>query len=340
VYVGADLSRDVTRFFDPGTAAKAFVVTHPGLVDAAKPVVDSLTAAGLETTVLPVDDGEASKSLSVAGELLEALTASKANRRDLVVSFGGGVISDLAGFVASIYHRGMPVVHVPTSLLAQVDAAIGGKTAVNLPQGKNLAGTIHQPLAVICDVSLLRALPPEELNAGMAEVIKCALVADPKLVDVIRTGIARITDRDEDTMVEVVRRAAGVKAAIVSADERDLGAREVLNYGHTFGHALEHVTHLRHGEAVAVGMMAEAHLAAGLGMLPAADVEVHRALLDVVGLPVAASFETGEVLEALEHDKKHRGEVRFVLLDGIGMARRGITATREQMVDALRRVAR
>ena len=339
VHIGPDLSRDLNRFFDTARASKAFLVTQPDLVEAAKPAVDSLTEGDLEVVVLTIDDGEQSKDFGVAGRLLGTLADHEARRDDVVISFGGGVVCDLAGFVASIYNRGIPVVHVPTSLLAQVDAAIGGKTAVNLPHGKNLVGTIHQPLAVVCDVSLLRTLPAEEVRAGLAEAIKCALITGRRAVESLLERIPAALAVDEDVLVTIVRDAVATKAAVVAADERELGKREVLNYGHTFGHALEHSTGMRHGDAIAVGMMAAAHLAVDLGMLDPDDVELHRRLLQQAGLPVATPFDMDQVVAALRHDKKNRAEIRFVLLSAIGAPQRGVTATPDQIASALRKVS-
>lgn len=336
--VGADLSSDVAARVDLPGCERAFVLTHPSLVDAAKPVADSFGSRGIDTEVLIVDDGEASKSLAVAGRLLEQIAGRGAHRNDVVIGFGGGVVCDLAGFVASTYHRGMRVVHVPTTLLAQVDAAIGGKTAVNLSHGKNLVGTFHQPEAVICDVSLLRSLPDEELRSGLAEVVKYGLIADPDLLATLPARAAGLLARGEEELISTVRRSAAIKASIVSADERDRGHREILNYGHTFGHAIEHVTGMRHGEAISIGMMAAAHLSIALGLLDDAALEAHRSCLLAMGLPVAASFDGRAVLHALKHDKKHMGSVRFVLLEAIGAVRTGVEADDHEIAVALRKV--
>jgi len=338
VHVGADLARSPARFVPVPPGGKVFLITHPSLVDAAKVVIDPLSES-TAVHVLTVPEGESSKSMIGAAALLEDLAAKGAGRRDVVVSFGGGVVSDLAGFVASTYHRGMALVHVPTSLLAQVDAAIGGKTAVNLPQGKNLVGTFHQPLAVICDVTFLRSLPDDELRAGLAEVIKAGLIADERLAELVAERIGDIFTRDDDVLIEIVRRSAGIKAGIVAADEREAGPREVLNYGHTFGHALEHTTSLRHGEAVAIGMMAAAHLAHDLGLLDDAAVEFHRRVLGTAGLPTAAVFDLDEAMDVLGRDKKHREGLRFVVLDAIGGPARVVPADRDQTVVAFRKVS-
>lgn len=339
VHVGPGAARELGSSFEAPHATKAFVVTHPGLTESAGTTVGSLADRGLEVTVLTVDEGEASKDLVVAGRLLEQLAEAGATRHDVVVSFGGGVVSDLAGFVASVYHRGMRVVHVPTSLLAQVDASVGGKTAVNLESGKNLVGTIHQPLVVVCDTSLLKTLPDAELRAGMAEVIKMALITGQRAVDAVIEAMPAALARDEDALTEIVRDAVVAKAAVVAADERDDGLREILNYGHTFGHAVEHVTRVRHGEAVSIGMMAAGHLAVSLGMLGEGVVDLQRNMIEMAGLPVAASFDLGAVRSALRRDKKNRDEVRFVLLSDVGAPKRGVSAPEDLVARALSRVS-
>ncbi|HEX2058371.1 MAG TPA: 3-dehydroquinate synthase [Actinomycetota bacterium] len=328
----------------PEDAEKAFVVTHPELEGMAGDVVAALAAAGLKTQTLTVPAGEASKSLAEATRLLGELAASRAHRHDLVVGFGGGVVTDLAGFVASTYHRGMAVVHVPTTLLGQVDAAIGGKTAVNLPQGKNLVGTFHQPRAVVCDVATLRTLPPEELAAGLAEVVKYGLIADPSLLDLVEARADEIAAADPAVLIEVVTRSAAIKAGIVSLDEKEGGPRAHLNYGHTFGHAMEHVTAgsprpLRHGEAVALGMMTAAYAAHELGRIDEAAVAAHRRALEASRLPVSAEFDIGDLEDAWRHDKKYRRGVRFVLLAGLGRPEAGVEVDRNTLAAAVRRLS-
>lgn len=337
VFVGSDISASIAELVQP-TSSRAFVVTHQHLTAAAKPLIDSLATSGAEVETLTVDEGEASKSLEVAGRLFEEMARLHANRNDLVVGFGGGVVCDLAGFVASTYHRGIKVVQVPTTLLAQVDASIGGKTAVNLPVGKNLVGTFHQPSAVLCDVSLLRSLPEAEMRSGLGEVIKYGLIADPSLLDLVASSAGRIMERDEDLLTTLVRRSVTIKAGVVSMDEHETGRREILNYGHTFGHAIEHSTGLRHGEAIAVGMMAAAHLSVQLGMLDDGVVTRHRSVLEAAGLPTRATMDTDATFEVLKQDKKSRGGFRFVLLDAIGSPRTGVTAADEQVRAALRSV--
>jgi 3-dehydroquinate synthase len=328
----------------PADAEKAFLVTHPDLEDVSAEVAAGLSASGLKTHVIAVPAGEKSKSLAVAEGLLTDLADLGAHRRDLLVGVGGGVITDLAGFVASVYHRGMPVVHVATSLLAQVDAAIGGKTAVNLPQGKNLAGTFFQPLGVVCDVGTLQTLPQAEVVAGLAEVVKYGLIADPSLLTLVTERIDSILARDASVLSEVVTRSAAIKAAVVGGDETESGARAHLNYGHTFGHAMEHVTArtsspLRHGEAVALGMMAAAFAARELGRIDEDTVTAHRRPLEAAGLPVSAAFDLTDLEEAWQHDKKYRRGVRFVLLAGLGRPEAGVEVGRETLSRALRRLS-
>ncbi|HYO60974.1 MAG TPA: 3-dehydroquinate synthase family protein, partial [Actinomycetota bacterium] len=267
-----------------------------------------------------------------------------AHRHDLVVAIGGGVVTDLGGFVASTYHRGMAVVHVPTTLLGQVDAAIGGKTAVNLPQGKNLVGTFHQPRAVVCDVSVLRTLPREEVAAGLAEVVKYGFIEDQDLLGVVEARAGDVFAADPGVLVEIVRRSAAIKAAIVAKDETEGGPRAHLNYGHTFGHAMEHVTAgtgapLRHGEAVALGMMTAAYAAHQLGRIDEAAVATHRRVLEAARVPVSATFHLADLEEAWRHDKKYRRGVRFVLLAGLGRPEAGVEIDRGTLEKALRRLS-
>lgn len=264
-----------------------------------------------------VPPGETSKSLEAAGRVLEVMAASRIRRGDLVLALGGGMVTDLAGFVASIYQRGVAVVHVPTTLLGQVDAAIGGKTGVNLGAGKNLAGTFHQPRAVIADVSLLATLPAAEFRSGMAEVTKYGFCFDPPLLE--RLGDA--ASGDPMLLEEIVGRSVEHKAKFVAADEFDAGMRLKLNYGHTLGHALEAYGAYRrwtHGEAIAIGMVFAAALAEEAGVAGVPLLARHVEVLTGLGLPVRDDFDRNEVLRFLEADKKHAGSMRWVLLKQIG----------------------
>jgi 3-dehydroquinate synthase/shikimate kinase/3-dehydroquinate synthase len=324
----------------PG-AEKAFVVTHPSLHEYASPVLTGLEGAGLEPIVFFVPEGERCKSLDEVSELYDKLAANQAHRHDVVVTFGGGAVSDCAGYVASTFARGMPLVHVPTTLLSQVDASIGGKTAVNLKSGKNLVGTIYQPTLVVTDVGFVATCPPEEIRSGLAEVVKYGFISDPGLLELVRDSMDRILGADPDVLARVVSRCAAIKAEIVSVDETESGVRAHLNYGHTFAHAIEKVNEysgIRHGEAVAVGMMAAACLANELGLLDDDAVELHKDVLTAAGLPSTSTLELGELEEAWRLDKKYKNGVRFVLLSGIGRPETGVEAPRPALLRTLERI--
>lgn len=333
------VAAETVRLLSP---EKVFVVVAPPVEAVARSLADDLEAEGIESHILPIPDGETDKSPATATRLLESLAERGAHRTDAVIGVGGGVITDLAGFVASTYGRGIAVAHVPTTLLGQVDAAIGGKTGVNLPQGKNLVGTFHQPLFVICDVEVLATLPQAELVAGMAEVIKCGLIAAPEILDIVLANAPAILARDPDVLDTLVRAAVTVKARVVASDERDGSLRAVLNYGHTFGHAIELATGfgaIRHGEAVALGMMAAAYTAREMDLLDDAAVDLHRRVLDAVGLPVAADLDLDRLEDAWKLDKKHDGGTRFVLLEAVGKPRVGLQPPRDALARALERMS-
>ena len=309
----------------PG-AEKAFVVTDDAVAALAlAPLGASLERRGLRVVRLSVPRGEAAKTLGEAERLLRGLAAAEAHRDDIVVALGGGSVGDLAGFVAATYMRGVAIVQVPTSLTAQVDAAVGGKTAVNLPEGKNLVGAFHQPLAVLADVDLLATLPERDVRAGLAEVAKVAFALDGDLLDLLETRTDAVLARDPGVLAPVVEAGVRAKAGVVAADERDGGARLVLNYGHTLGHALERLDGFgarTHGEAVAIGMRFAARLALRLGIGHAALVARQDALLAALGLGATEDLPpTDDVLAALRIDKKYAGGLRFVLLEDLARPR-------------------
>lgn len=343
VFVGSGASGKLADVLPPlPNAELAYLITHESLEPLAAPLIESLESRDLAVHVAVVVEGEEAKSLDAVGLLYDDLAARGLHRTDLVVGFGGGVVTDVAGFVASTYNRGTAVVHVPTTLLGQVDAAIGGKTGVNLAVGKNLVGTIHHPLAVLCDVALLQTLDEAELRSGLAEVVKYGLITSPELLDRIEASIPGVMERDEAVLTDVVATCASLKAAIVALDERDTSLRARLNYGHTFAHAIEQTSGygtLRHGEAVALGMMAAAHLAAELGRSDQTVVARHREVLKTAGLPTTAELDLESLEKAWRLDKKYAGEVRFVLLDGIGRPAIGVTAPRAAQAKALERMA-
>ncbi|HEY8201869.1 MAG TPA: 3-dehydroquinate synthase [Actinomycetota bacterium] len=302
-------------------ARRAVLVADANVVAWAKPAAESL-GRRLEVEVLEVAAGERSKSLEVAGGLLEELGKLGIRRHDVVLGLGGGMVGDLAGFVGSVWQRGVAVVQLPTSLLAMVDAAIGGKTAVNLSCGKNLVGTFHQPAAVVADTRTLTTLPEREYRSGLAEVAKYGFSLDPPILDLLEANLDRVAARDPDLLEELVARSAGIKARIVAEDELDLkDRRAILNYGHTFGHALEldgGYERWLHGEAISVGLVFAATLAGASGLLDQDAVERHRSVLDRLGLPTRADFDPGAMAARWSMDKKHRGVQHWVLLRGIG----------------------
>jgi 3-dehydroquinate synthase len=258
----------------------------------------------------------------VFGTLLHQLASQEAHRDDVIVGLGGGTVTDLAGFVASTYMRGMRLVHVPTTVIGQVDAAIGGKTAVNLPEGKNLVGTFHQPIAVVCDVEALRTLPDRDFRSGLGEVAKYALALDTELLESLERDPRPVLERDLTALSTLVARCVRIKAGTVAADERDTGVRMFLNYGHTLGHALERVESYAgrsHGEAIAVGMVFAARLAETRGL--AVDGLVGRTvrLLTSLGLVTDGALPpVRDILSAFRMDKKFHAGVRFVLLEDVG----------------------
>jgi 3-dehydroquinate synthase len=298
------------------------IVTNSVVAPLYLKAVKSATGAASEIIVA---DGEQAKGWPGVEGLIDALVAARLGRDGLVVALGGGVIGDLAGFAAAIYQRGVPYVQVPTTLLAQVDSSVGGKTAINHARGKNMIGAFHQPRAVIADVATLDTLPARELRAGLAEVIKHGLALDAAFVDWLESNVEKILQRDRAALVYAVRRSCELKAGIVAADERESGARALLNLGHTFGHAIEAGTGYGawlHGEAVAAGMVMAAELSLLSGMISKGDVARVRRLLERAGLPVRGpALGAARMLELMALDKKvAAGRVRFIMLEAIGKA--------------------
>ena len=280
-----------------------------------------------ESLFLELPDGERAKDLTVAACCWSALGHAGFTRSDAMVSVGGGAVSDVAGFVAGTWLRGVRIVHIPTTLLGMVDAAVGGKTAINTDEGKNLVGVFHPPAGVLCDLDFLATLPPAEYVSGLAEVIKAGFIADPVILDLVEKDPAAAAREGGPHARELVERAVRVKAAVVSADLREalpteagIG-REMLNYGHTLGHAIEKVEHylIRHGEAISIGMVYAAELAQRAGRLRAEIVDRHRRILASVGLPITYGDRAWpDLLDAMKVDKKARGDrLRFVVLDDL-----------------------
>ena len=287
---------------------------------------EAFEGGGIETHVLTAKFGESAKSLETATRIYSWLAERRAERGDTVVAMGGGVVGDLAGFVAATWLRGVPFVQLPTSLAAMVDASIGGKVAVNLPAGKNLVGAFHQPRLVLQEITFLETLPEREMSAGWAEAIKHGLILDAELLDTFERYADDMRSLSGDRAVEAIRRSVAIKAEVVSADEFERGdTRVLLNYGHTVGHAIEAVSgygRYLHGEAVSIGMMAAALIAQSLGMIDDELVERQRAVLARYGLPTrAGGLSVDAVIEATKSDKKTRGgTIRWVLLEGPGKA--------------------
>jgi 3-dehydroquinate synthase len=296
--------------------ARAVVVHAPPLRAAAGGAVELLQTAGVAAEAVVVPDGEAAKSAEVAAGAWEEFGRLGLTRSDAVVGIGGGAVTDLAGFLAATWMRGVRVVQVPTSLLGMVDAAVGGKTGINTAAGKNLVGAFHPPAAVLADTDSLAGLPDAEFRSGLAEVVKCGFIADAEILRLLEADPTGRRDTEE-----LIARAVQVKADAVGQDLHDTGVREFLNYGHTLAHAIERVEDFgwRHGEAVAVGLVFAAELAGQAGLLTRAEVDRHRALVAAMGLPTTYAGDWDRLQPVMRVDKKARGaSLRFVVLDGIG----------------------
>jgi 3-dehydroquinate synthase len=329
VLVGYGLLAEVPALLGAGVQRVA-LLHPPTMIKTAEQLSHLLTAAGLEPVRIDVPDAEAAKSVAVAERCWSILGNAGFTRSDGVVGLGGGATTDLAGFVAATWLRGVRVVMVPTSLLGMVDAAVGGKTGINTAEGKNLVGCFYEPAGVICDLDLLATLPSPHLVAGMAEVIKCGFIADPEILTMIESDPTSAVRPDSPVLRDLVERAVSVKARVVAADFRETTStgstvgRELLNYGHTIGHAIERRERFgwRHGDAISVGMVFAAELARLAGRLDQPTADRHRAVLSSVGLPTnyaADAFD--DLLHTISLDKKTRGStLRFVILNGLASA--------------------
>ncbi|WP_040336603.1 3-dehydroquinate synthase [Candidatus Blastococcus massiliensis] len=314
VFIGAGAQMELARVLE-GTA-RAVVVHAPPLAAAAGAAVETLQTAGVAAEAVVVPDGEAAKTADVAAGAWEQFGRLGLTRTDAVVGIGGGAVTDLAGFLAATWARGVRVIQVPTSLLGMVDAAVGGKTGINTSAGKNLVGAFHPPAAVLADTDALAGLPGAEFRSGLAEVVKCGFIADAEILRLLAEDPTGRLDTEE-----LIARAVQVKADAVGQDLRDTGVREFLNYGHTLGHAIERIEDFgwRHGEAVAVGLVFAAELAGQAGRLTADEVDRHRTLVAAMGLPVRYAGDWARIQQVMRVDKKARGaSLRFVVLDGIG----------------------
>lgn len=298
---------------------------------------------GADRTPIIVEDGERYKNLNTVARILDALVKAQADRSTVLIAVGGGVIGDMVGFSAATYLRGLPIVHVPTTLLAQVDSAIGGKTGVNHPLGKNLIGSFHAPSLVVADPVVLGTLPRREFRAGLYEVIKYGVIADPALLDRIRDSMPAIFNRDGAAVTPLVSASCRIKAAVVSADERESGLRRTLNFGHTVGHALEAVTkykQFRHGEAIGYGMLAALAIGVARGVTPKALYEEVETLITQLGpLPSVADISAKDVYAAIGRDKKVvAGTLHFVAASGRGQTVELTDVSEKELKAAVRKI--
>jgi len=324
IHIGPGILSGVgNQLKESGFSDKLIIITNPVVNRLyGEALEQNLTREGFKVAILQVPDGEEQKSLETAGRLYHELSNLYAERTTPILALGGGVIGDLAGFVAATYLRGVPLIQVPTTLLAQVDSSIGGKVAVNHGQLKNEIGAFYQPRLVVSDINTLRTLPPKELANGLAEVIKSAVVWDEEFFTYLEANLDRIKSRDNRVLEETVFRPAKIKAEIVEKDEGDLGLRNILNYGHTIGHAIESAAGFKvgHGEAVAIGMLVAARISNRLGILDISETTRLRSLIRRANLTAETpNLELDKIIQAVRHDKKILGgRVRFVLPRAIG----------------------
>ncbi|GAA1804269.1 3-dehydroquinate synthase [Nesterenkonia flava] len=306
-----------------GTQAERVLVIHPRALRATGDVVrEDLENHGYQAVVAEIPDAEEGKHIQVAAFCWQVLGQNDFTRSDAIVSVGGGAVTDVAGFVAATWLRGVRVVHMPTTLLGMVDAAVGGKTGINTAEGKNLVGSFHQPAGVLADLDTLITLPRNELVAGLAEVVKCGFIADEEILNIIEAAPDQAQNPHSWQVRDLIERAIRVKAEVVGQDALESGVRESLNYGHTLGHAIELAERYqwRHGAAISVGMVFAAELGRSLGRIDDATADRHRDVLTSLGLPVTYRDDRwNQLLEGIRRDKKNRGDtLRFVLLNGIG----------------------
>lgn len=324
IYVGAGILCQIGGLCRSlGLSPKGAMITNPTLGHLyTEPILTSFAESGFTLNVLEVPDGEEYKSLEWAGHLYRKLLPLGLDRQSPLIALGGGVIGDLAGFVAATFMRGLPYIQIPTSLLAQVDSSVGGKVAVNLPEAKNMVGAFYQPHLVVSDVRLLQTLPPREFQAGLAEVVKYGVIADKAFFEWLEGNLPSILRQEEEVLIYLVRTSCQIKARVVEVDERDEGLRAILNFGHTVGHAIEAATGYRqytHGEAIAIGMMVAARLSHHLGLCSKEVPLRLLALLQRIGLPTQLPIKPEILLKSIYYDKKVKeGVTHFVLTKDIG----------------------
>ena len=337
VLVGRDLLHEIRPLITP-TVQKVLLIHPLALQTSADVLAEELRSTGLEIIQAGVSDGEDAKRVEVAAWCWGIMGQSDFTRSDAIVGFGGGSTTDLAGFVAATWLRGVAYYAIPTTLLGMVDAAVGGKTGINTAEGKNLVGAFYAPKAVICDLNTLETLPKNELISGFGEVAKYGFIADERILELLENDLEIATDVNSDVFREIVERCIKVKAKVVGSDFKEAGEREILNYGHTLGHAIELVEKFqwRHGAAISVGMMFVAQLGLLAGNTPVELVDRQERVFKALGLPT--TYRSGrfqQLLEAMRRDKKSRaGALRFVVLDGIGRPRILTSPSDESMMAA------
>ena len=330
ITIGSELLGSALTFQDLPKAATALVVSNTTVAPLyAAQLMDALRPRYAKVLQLSLPDGEAHKDWHTLQLIFDALLTNGCDRKTVLFALGGGVVGDMTGFAAASYMRGVPFVQVPTTLLAQVDSSVGGKTAINHPLGKNMIGAFYQPLRVVCDLDVLKTLPARELSAGLAEVIKYGPIADMAFFDWIEANLDALLARDAGALAHAVRRCCEIKARVVGQDEREAGLRAILNFGHTFGHAIESglgYGEWLHGEAVGCGMVMAAQLSRRLGLVDSLFVERLSRLIKKAGLPtqgpvLSVADNAGRYLELMRHDKKSEaGEIRFVVIEQPGQA--------------------
>ena len=331
IKIGQDLLGNAATYETLPSASVAFVVSNTTVAPLyAQQLQTALSAKYGSVHLITLPDGEQYKNLETLNLIFDALLQKGSDRKTVLFALGGGVIGDMTGFAAACYMRGVPFVQVPTTLLAQVDSSVGGKTGINHPMGKNMIGAFYQPLLVVCDLATLKTLPERELSAGLAEVIKYGPIADLQFLDWIESNMARLMARDTDALAYAIQRSCEIKAWVVGQDERESGLRAILNFGHTFGHAIEAgmgYGRWLHGEAVGCGIVMAAHLSCVLGYVDMAYVQRLTHLIQAAGLPVVGpqlseTDNAGRYLELMRVDKKSEGgAIRFVVIDGPSRAR-------------------
>ena len=337
INIGRGIRRQLGELLPSKAPRRAGIISNKRVFDLyGREVVRALKTSGFKVFEWLMPEGERYKSFSVLEKAVTFLSENRFERNDFVVALGGGVVGDLAGFSAAIYLRGVPVAHVPTTLLAQIDSSVGGKTGINLPTGKNLVGAFHQPTAVFIDTETLMSLPQRELVSGFCEMVKQSLIAGRSLFDMTVGGLQKVSNNREfllgSEFEDLIAAHCSFKASIVANDEResssrsDAKSRRVLNFGHTTAHALETITHyrtFRHGEAVGYGMLVAGELSRNLGLIDSGDLNLLREAVHLCGpLPRADKLEINQIIRALQHDKKSvAGQINWVLLEGIGRPR-------------------